>query len=196
MDPKAGFVEWNHKTVMLKLLHSYGTDSDFVRHTIPVLGISLVVLLVFASGCIGNIQSKDDVRNMSNGSPGMQTTVTIGPTGTGSTETLVTGAPGVTTTSNDVCIFGSKNCHLYEQCTSDCLKSGTSPEDCAKVCCHTKCFDLPTNDEKVACSKVCLAKLSEPTQTLVPLDTPETLVPLSTPDTLVPLSTPDTLVPL
>jgi hypothetical protein len=121
------------------------------------------------------------MKNLSNGSPGMQTTVTIGPTGTGSTETPTTNAPVVTTANNDVCIFGSKNCHLYEQCTGNCLKAGTSPEDCAKVCCHTKCFDLPTDDEKVACSKVCLAKLSEPTKQ----DTPETLIPLG-PQTPIP----------
>jgi hypothetical protein len=165
---------------------------------IPVLGISIVVLLVLASGCIGTMQSKEDLRNLSNGTLGTQTPVTIVPTGTESTETtetMETSTRPVPTGLDDVCVFGSKNCHLYEQCTNNCLKAGTSPEDCAKVCCNTKCFDLPTQDEKVACSKVCLAKLSQPTPTPTPKNTIETLAPLSTPDTLAPLEQP-TLVPL
>jgi hypothetical protein len=137
--------------------------------------------------------------------------VTIAPTGTGSTvspeptvpvETIVSKTitivpTGITspvtvvpTALNDQCIFGSGNCHLYEQCMQSCISGGTSQTDCdKKICCSTKCFDLPTVDEKTACANVCLAGATGTTvPTLVPLSSPtETLVPLET-ETLVPLT--------
>lgn len=186
-------------------------DRDFVKNTIPVLGISIIVLLVFASGCTGNIQSKAGVGNMSNEVPGTQTLVTVVPTGTDTMATpeptvpvetipskMITIAPtGITspvtavpTTLNDLCVFGSGNCHLYEQCMQSCISGGTSQTDCAKkICCSVKCFDLPTSDEKVACSNECLTGATGTTvPTLVPLESPtSTLAPLET-ETLVPLT--------
>lgn len=142
------------------------------RYAVSVLVTAMIVLLVFTSGCTGDSRSKTGLENASFGTQGTQTPVTTVPTVTDRREATETPAPGVTTTLDDVCVFGSKNCHLYETCTTNCLKDGVSAAECARVCCNTKCFDLPTTDEKVACSKVCLAQLSQPTPTLAPLDTP------------------------
>ena len=195
---------------MLNPRHSQPDDCDFVRYTIPVLVISITLLLFFASGCIGNTPSKAGSGNLSNEMPGTPTLPTVVPTGTESTvsseptvpvETIVskmiTIVPTVTEsevtkvppTLADVCIFGSKNCHLYEQCMAGCIDHDNSQTYCAKnICCSVKCMDLPTVEEKVACSNECLTGATGTTvPTLVPLSSPtETLAPLET-ATLVPL---------
>jgi hypothetical protein len=181
-----------------------------VKDTVPVLVISVVVLLVFACGCTMNTQKKAGYGNLSNEVSGKPTLPTFVPTGTESTvspeptvpvETIVskmiTIVPTVTErtvtkvppTLADVCVFGSKNCHLYEQCMAGCINGGSSQTTCAKnICCSVKCMDLQTVDEKVACSNECrtgatgttvptLEPLSSPTETQAPLET-ATLVPL------------------
>lgn len=155
-----------------------------MRYTIPVLGISIVFLLIFASGCIG--QSNSDLLNMSNGSPGTQTPVTIIPTGSKSPGSTEIPATPVSTGPVDVCVFGSKNCHFYEQCMTGCVGSGMSEVYCAKnVCCSSKCMDLPPQDGKVACVRQCLAEADTPQPTPVPPFTTETLADLG-PQTPIP----------
>jgi hypothetical protein len=112
--------------------------------------------------------------------------ITIVPTGTTTPVTTVTKA------LNDQCIFGSGNCHLYEQCMQGCISGGNSQGYCdVEICCSSKCFDLPTLKEKEACSGECLARAGVTQVTTIP-----TLVPLSSPtETLAPLET-ETLVPL
>jgi hypothetical protein len=157
------------------------------------------------------MQSKAKVGNMSNEVLGTPTLVTVVPTGTESTlspeptvpvETIpskmitivptgiTSGVTAVPTTLTDLCVYGSGNCHLFEQCMAGCIGGGTSQVDCAKkICCSSRCMDLPTPDQKVACANECLTGATGTTvPTLVPLESPtSTLAPLET-ETLVPLS--------
>jgi hypothetical protein len=173
------------------------------------LAISVVVLLVFACGCTMDTRSKTGSGNLSNEVQGTPTSVTIAPTGTGITETpeqtvpvetiisktITIVPPGITSpvtvlpTLGDKCVYGSGNCHLFEQCMQGCISGGTTQTDCAKkICCSSKCMDLPTMDEKTACANECLTGATGTTvPTLVPLSSPtETLASLEIP-TLVPL---------
>jgi hypothetical protein len=180
-----------------------------VRNTVPVLGISIIVLLVVASGCIGNTPSKAGVGNMSNDAVVTPTDTPLTQTGTETMETITsstavpvelltpkvitvlpTGTKSTTTPLGDYCVYGSRNCHLFEQCMDGCIGGGTSHTECAKkICCSSKCMDLPTSDEKVACANECLTGATGTTvPTPVPLESPtSTLAPLVT-ETRVPLT--------
>jgi hypothetical protein len=162
-----------------------------------------MVLLVFSSGCTGDLKNKTSFGNESTGS--RVTTVPTGtlvttiPTGTESTEIPVeTLTPGKTITitpakttpsgTSNTCFGGSsENCALYDKCYNGCTKDN-SPDTCAKLCCHVKCMNVATKDQK-ACADVCLGIQPPPT-------TPEPLATLETPETLATLETPETLATL
>jgi hypothetical protein len=183
---------------------------DFVKSPAPVLVIAVVILFLLACGCTMNAPGKTGPGNLSGNAQDTQTQVTIAPTGTGDTEPpsptipvetiqskmmtivptgLTTPVTAIPTTLGNLCVFGSGNCHFYEQCMQGCISGGTSQTDCdKKICCSSKCMDLPTSDEKTACANECLTGATGTTvPTLVPLSSPtETLAPLETP-TLIPL---------
>lgn len=135
---------------------------------ISALAVLLLILLIWTGGCtdiltkagvgnFGDTQSQAGFGNASNGKQVTPTPVTIVPTGTDSTDTREDTVKTVPAVNDDTCVFGSKNCHLYEKCMAGCIDGGSSQTYCAKnICCSVKCMDMPTVEEKVACSNECL----------------------------------------
>jgi hypothetical protein len=130
-----------------------------MKFQISALAVLLLILLIWTGGC-ADIMTKAGVGSFGNASNGKQVTptpVTIVPTGNDSTDTRENTVKTVPAVNDDVCVFGSKNCHLYEQCMAGCIDGGSSQTYCAKnICCSVKCMDMPTVEEKVACSNECL----------------------------------------
>jgi hypothetical protein len=166
-----------------------------VKFPVPFLVIPVLVLLVFACGCTMNASPNTGSGNLSGEALGTPTSVTIAPTGTVGVEPKEPEVPVETivskmitivpkdvkdpvnappASSNNQCVFGSGNCHFYEQCMQSCISGGNSQGYCdVNICCSSKCFDLPTLKEKEACSGECLARAG-----VTQVTTVQTLIPL------------------
>ena len=121
-----------------------------MKFQISALAVLLLILLIWTGGCT-DIMTKVGVGSFGNVSNGTEVTSTL------ATVVPTSNVTKVPPTLADVCVFGSKNCHLYEQCMAGCIDGGNSQTYCAKkICCSVKCMDMPTEKEKVACSNECL----------------------------------------